>query len=940
MIRISDVPMTKLHELNQHGQSVWYDNIRRALLDSGELAELLKAGVTGVTSNPSIFEKAIAGSTDYDQALHGLVDEGLEVPEIYERLALNDIGHAADLLRPVYDRTDGEDGYVSIEVNPMLAYDTQGTVLEARRLFAELERPNVMIKVPATREGVQAVRTLTAEGVNVNVTLIFSLGRYEAVAKAYIAGLEDRLESGDTDLRVASVASFFVSRIDTAVDSALAAIGVGAGAATDLKGRIAIANAKSAYARYEQIFSGELWERLSSAGARVQRPLWASTSTKDPIYPDTLYVDQLIGPMTVNTIPPATLQAFIDHGTVARTLDQELEQASEDLRRLQGLGVDLDTIAQDLLESGVRSFAKSFEALMDAIADKRERLLAGWEHLSWQLAEHSGEVEQAVAEMGEAGVLSRIWRHDHTLWSPEPDEIANRLGWLTSPEVMVDNVHRMQVLTNGVRSDGYTQALLLGMGGSSLAPEVFQQTFGSQDGYLDMQVLDTTDPQAVRRYEQKLDLARTLFIVATKSGGTVETLSLFKYFYNRVAEEHGQDAAGPHFVAITDPGSGLEELAGRFDFRATFLNDPNIGGRYSALSFFGLVPATLMGIDVELLLERALGTACGTESCVGAQDNPGLWLGATFGELAKAGRDKLTLISSPQIKAFGSWAEQLIAESTGKDGTGILPVVGEEPVSPQAYGSDRAFIYLRVDTDDRHDGAVDRLEQAGHPVVRIRLHDRYDLGGQFFLWEMATAVAGHRMGIHPFNQPDVESAKALARQMVEEFAKQGALPSEQAALQQDGLELYGSHVADSVTASIRSFLDQAQSGAYVALQAYLTPGSDTDLQLQALRHRLLETTGLAITVGYGPRYLHSTGQLHKGDGGRGLFIQFTATDDQELSIPDQAGSPESSLGFGALKAAQAAGDRMALEQAGRKVLRIHLGEDISGGLERVRAALD
>jgi transaldolase/glucose-6-phosphate isomerase len=784
-----------------------------------------------------------------------------------------------------------------------------------------------MIKVPATREGVQAIRALIGEGINVNVTLIFSLGRYEAVAKAYLAGLEDRQEQAEADLRVASVASFFVSRVDTAVDAALATIGAGAGAAGDLMGRIAIANARAAYARFLQIFSGERWERLATAGARVQRPLWASTSTKNPIYPDTLYVDQLIGAMTVNTIPPATLQAFIDHGTVARTIDLNVDQAEDDLNSLQGLGLDLETITQDLLEDGVRSFAKSFETLMDAISEKRERLLAGWEHLSGSLGEQSSAVEQAVVEMGEARVLPRIWEHDHTVWKPEPDEIANRLGWLISPEVMIDNVHRMQALVDGVRADGYTRVTLLGMGGSSLAPEVLQHTFGSSEGFLELTVLDSTDPLAVLEHEQSLDLARTLFIVATKSGGTVETLSLFKYFYNRVAELRGEDRVGPHFVAITDPGS------------AVFLNDPNIGGRYSALSFFGLVPAALMGIDVERLLGKALATACGTESCVTAEDNPGLWLGAVFGELAKAGRDKLTLISSNEVKAFGNWAEQLIAESTGKDGTGILPIVGEEPVRPEAYGDDRAFVYLRTDSDGGHDEAISRLEQAGQPVVRIRLHDRFDLGGQFFLWEMATAIAGHRMGIHPFDQPDVESAKVLARQMVAEFAQQGALPTEQPALRADGIAIYGSVVSESVEGTIEHFLAQAQSGAYVALQAYLKPSSETSLHLQALRHRLLETSGLPITVGYGPRYLHSTGQLHKGDRGNGLFLQFTTDDPHDLPIPQEAGSNESTLTFGALKGAQAMGDRRALEQAGRKVLRIHFHMDVSEGLERIRAAL-
>ncbi len=571
--------MTKLHELAEQGQSVWYDNIRRALLDSGEMADLIDQGVTGVTSNPTIFEKAIAGSVDYDGALHELVEQKLEVAQIYEKLVLDDIGRTADLLRPIYDRTGGLDGFVSIEVNPMLAYDSQGTILEAKQLFKDLGRPNVMIKVPATKEGVAAVRALVAEGINVNVTLIFSIEHYAAVAEAYLAGLEDRLAAGASDLKVASVASFFISRVDTAVDRTLGGIGAGATAASELKGSAGIANAKLAYARFKEIYSGERWERLAASGARVQRPLWASTSTKNPTLPDTLYVDSLIGPETVNTIPPATLQSFIDHGTVLPSLENEVEAAEAHLERLAGIGLDLTSITDDLQEEGVAAFARSFEAMMNAIALKRERLLAGWEHISVNLDGYEPAVDSALKQMGKDKVLSRIWKHDHTVWNPSPDEITNRLGWLNIAEVMLDNLHDLQDLLDWAKADGYDQALLLGMGGSSLAPEVFLETFGVKRGYFDFGVLDSTDPGAVLSASERFDPARTLYIVATKSGGTVETLSLFKHFYNQVEAVEDAGRTGPHFVAITDPGSRLAEQAEQLDFRATFLNDPNIGGR-------------------------------------------------------------------------------------------------------------------------------------------------------------------------------------------------------------------------------------------------------------------------------------------------------------------------------------------------------------------------
>jgi transaldolase/glucose-6-phosphate isomerase len=912
--------MTKLHELADLGQSIWYDNIRRALLDSGEMQSLIEQGITGVTSNPSIFENAIAGSTDYDETLSALVEEGKSVEEIYEILAIEDIQRTADLLRPVYKRTDGLDGYVSLEVNPALAHDTTGTIAEAKRLFQKLDRPNGMIKVPATREGIPAIQALIGEGINVNVTLIFSLSNYRAVAEAYIQGLENLLQKGQSLSKVASVASFFVSRVDSAIDQELNAI-----KEKDLLGKIAIANAKVAYAQFNAIFSGDRWDRLAQLGACVQRPLWASTSTKNPIYPDTLYVDELIGPQTVNTIPPATLHAYLDHGAVKRTLDRGLDQAEAQLKRLAELGVNLDTITDKLQAEGVDAFDKAFEALLSSIDEKRDRLLSGWVHQSENLVKYQSLIDEAVVELTEERVLLRIWSHDHTVWKPEPTEIKNRLGWLHSPEVMMDNVQRLNSFAQSVQADGYTHALLLGMGGSSLAPEVLRKTFGVKEGYLDLSVLDSTDPSAILAHEKELDLGKTLFIVATKSGGTVETLSFFKYFYNQVFAALGENEAGRHFIAITDPGSRLAELAQTYRFRETFLNDPDIGGRYSALSFFGLVPAALLGIDLSLILDRALRAACGSDACVKIQENPGARLGVILGELAKAGRDKLTLILSPEIESFGDWVEQLIAESTGKEGKGILPVVGE-PLGPhEVYGEDRIFIHVKVEGDQTYDKPLGKLEHSGHPVVHIQLQDRYDLGGQFFEWELATAIAGQRLAINPFDQPNVESAKVLAREMVAEYTEKGRLPD--------------ADTAPLSTERLLAFLNEAERGAYVALQAYLQPTAETEEALGKLRKAIRDRTRLATSVGFGPRFLHSTGQLHKGDAGKGLFLQLTVDDPYDIPIPEKAGLSDASLTFGVLKKAQAMGDQQALMNAGRKVLRFHLGEDVLSELQILTTSL-
>ncbi|MBN1954885.1 MAG: glucose-6-phosphate isomerase [Anaerolineae bacterium] len=526
-------------------------------------------------------------------------------------------------------------------------------------------------------------------------------------------------------------------------------------------------------------------------------------------------------------------------------------------------------------------------------------------------------------------IVPRIWAHDHTVWQQDPAEIANRLGWLHIAKEMAEQCPRLDDLAGRVRADGYSDVLLLGMGGSSLAPEVFSQVLAS--GTPRLAVLDSTDPGTVLAHAGRLDPARTLFIVSSKSGSTVETLSFFKFFYNWSAQASGGRETGRHFVAITDPGSKLQALAERFAFRATFLNDPNIGGRYSALSYFGLVPAALAGVDVEKLLERALAMAkkCRLDK---PGENDGAWLGAVLGELGRAGRDKATLIISPQLASFGDWVEQLVAESTGKDGRGILPVVGEPIGSPRVYGNDRAFVYLRLAGDDRFDAAVQALQDTGHPVIRLRLSDPYDLGGQFFLWEMATAIAGYRLGIHPFNQPDVEAAKEMARQTIADYRETGQLPQDRA-------------LPPSATA-LTAFLAQARLGdpsgrgrSYVALQAYVQPTPETDAALQALRACLRDRYKLATTVGYGPRFLHSTGQLHKGDGGNGLFAQFTSDPLHDAAIPDEAGQAAAGVTFGLLKTAQALGDKRALEKGGRPVIRFHLGSDPAGRLNHLLQSL-
>jgi glucose-6-phosphate isomerase len=564
-----------------------------------------------------------------------------------------------------------------------------------------------------------------------------------------------------------------------------------------------------------------------------------------------------------------------------------------------------------------------------------------WQGITCTLGRYQGLVDQALAELRDQQVIERIWQQDHTVWKPEPKEITNRLGWLQGPEVMADSVQRLRPFADTLRADGYTHALLLGMGGSVLAAEVFRKAFGVTNGYLDLAVLDSTVPGAVWAQAERLDPKRTIIIVSTKSGTTVETLSLFKFFYTWMVDAVGGEEAGKHFIAITDPGSPLLDIGTRYRFRLAFLNAAYMGGRYAAISSVGLVPASLIGMDLGQMLARAqvMARQCRSASAAKEATNPGALLGTVLGKLARAGRDKVTFVFSSPVASFGDWLEQLIAESTGKEGKGILPVIGEDIGAPGEYGEDRLFVHLLLEGDATSDAALQALEQAGHPIVRIVLSDPYDLGGQLFLWEMAVAVASHRLGINPFDQPDVESAKRIARNAVSAYKKKGSLPVEAPTLSKDGIEVYGKVATAQPAEALMAFVAQAKPGGYVALQAFLEPLPEIDEALQALRMGLSRRFRLATTRGYGPRFLHSTGQLHKGDAGRGLFIQFTADDARDVPIPDEAGSTASSITFGMLKAAQALGDRRALAKAGRRVMRLHLGKDVVKGLRRLHAAI-
>jgi transaldolase / glucose-6-phosphate isomerase len=936
-----------LTEVMKAGQSIWYDNIRRAMLATGDLKKKIEEDdLRGVTSNPTIFEKAITGSTDYDEQMRSLVQSGASVNDIYEALVLDDIRAAADILKPVYDKTDGVDGYISLEVSPRLAYDTKGTIEEAERLFRQLSRPNVMIKIPAAQEGLPAIEESIYRGININVTMIFSIENYEQVAEAFIKGLERREAEGKPVDRIASVASFFVSRVDTAIDSDLEYRARHAKTPEEkaqmegLLGRAAVANAKLAYQKFKEIFHGERFAKLKAKGAQVQRCLWASTGTKNPKYSDVLYVDNLIGAETVNTIPPQTYTAFRDHGAVAPTLEANLAAASSVIEKLSEIGIDLGEVTDKLQKDGLTAFVGSFDTLIESIEAKRDAIRSGIHaRLIASLGKYADAVNAAIKEADKGDVMRRIWRKDAALWKEEEAHqkiINNSLGWLTVPDTMIgveDDLIAFADRIRGAREFKYV--MLCGMGGSSLCPEVFRQTFGHQENYPELLVLDSTDPDTLANFAGQINLEKTLFIIASKSGTTTEPLVFYKYWYDRVGKI--KENAGDSFVAITDPGTLMERMATEDKFKRIFLNPADIGGRYSALSYFGMVPAALMGVDIKKLLDRAERVVHSSASVVPAAENPGARLGAILGEAARAGRDKLTIVADPKISALGLWIEQLVAESTGKEGKGIVPIAGEPLGSPSVYGDDRLFVSIAVGKlDGETEVKLKALEAAGHAVIYRTLTDIYDLGEEFFLWEIATAFAGWRLGINPFDQPNVQESKDATKELLEKFEREGKLEEQPLVVTDGVLTIYAdeqrrAHLpSSSVTDALQAHLAGVKPGDYIAMLNYIEETPEHEAVIQEIRAHLRDATRVATTTGYGPRFLHSTGQLHKGGAGNGVFLQLTAPDKTDLDVPGQTYT------FSILKQAQALGDFRSLATRGRRAIRVDLGADNLAGLKRLQ----
>lgn len=939
--------MNPVKALTTHGQAIWLDFLARGFIANGELRALVDSdGVRGVTSNPSIFEKAIGGSDEYDSAISALLKErDRPVGDLYEALAVEDIQRAADALLSVYDGLKGTDGYVSLEVSPYLARDTEGTIAEAQRLWKDVGRDNLMVKVPGTREGVPAIRELISQGISINVTLLFSQTMYAEILEAYISGLESFVAGGGDPKRVASVASFFISRIDVAVDNQLdskisGASGDQKAELEALKGKVAIANAKLAYQHYLKVIGSERWKKLAAKGAQVQRLLWASTGTKNKAYSDVLYIEELIGRDTVNTVPPATLDAFRDHGKPRDSLEENVPDAERVLLDLAKSGISLDAITDALVDDGVQLFAEAFDKLLGAVAQKRAAILGS--RIDAQTIKLPAEIEKDAKALSERwranGTIRALWQHDASVWTGTDE--SKWLGWLDVVAREQSEIERYIAFSGWVKSQNFTDVVVLGMGGSSLGPEVLAETFGQITGFPKLRIVDSTDPAQVRRTEAAIKLDSTLFIVSSKSGGTTEPNALMEYFFVRAGAK-----AAERFVAVTDPGSSLEKVATARGFVQIFHGDPTIGGRYSVLSPFGLVPAAAAGIDVAefLALAAVMARSCGPD--VPPAENPGVQLGLALAAAARHGRDKLTLTGSKRIADFGAWAEQLIAESTGKNGKALIPLEGEPLGKSGVYGNDRVFIDLRLkdDSDDTRETALAALEAAGHPVVRIVVTSPSHIGQEFFRFEIATAVTGAVMGVNPFDQPDVESAKIKTKELTSKYETSGALPAEAAAATDGAIAIHTDAAnADALRKSgansdlaswLKAHLARIQSGDYVAILTYLDRNDGNIAAIQNIRMAIRDSKHVATCVGFGPRFLHSTGQAYKGGPNNGVFLQITADNAADLDVPGQK------ISFGVIEAAQARGDFDVLTERGRRALRLHIAGDVSKGLAAINAAV-
>ncbi len=934
---------------------LWLHDLSRALLSAQPLERL---PTSSLTTQLSRLERAIGEGDAYDAALER--SSAGDPHSCLETLLVEDAQRAADALRPHFV-PEWASGVVSIDLSPLRAETPAERLAAARQLFQAINRPNVLIKVPAQLDLLTILEQLLYEGINIHFTHVYSTAGYEAVAECYLRALERRALEHLPLGGLISVVGFHVSSLDAVVDrqlqnniraaqarSELARVSANA----ELLGKISVANANSAYRRSRDIFNSERFSRLRAAGALPQRLLWTEIGPISPLQAPMHYLNCLNHSEALLLIEPSMLDNLAEYEQDAMPRTAALREAPDVLARLTAVGIDLDLVTRQLAGDADEMYSEAFAKLIARVDGKRKLLSSGFmRRQTLVLGQYQKPVEAELQRLRSQKSITRTWACDASLWTDSPDvamQIESRLGWLRLPTDRRIDREVLHAARAEAQREGWQHLVMLGMGGANITAETLYAIFGQQAGFPALLTLDSTDPTAIRDVEAQIDLARTCFIAASKSGSTLETLAMLYYFYQRCAEHTPKP--GDQFIAITDPETRLAEEAQRLGFRAIYYNPTDMAGRYAALSYFGMLPAAMLGIDFEKILDRAteMALACGAN--VMGNNHPGLWLGTIMGVLSRRGLDKLTLLSSREIAAFGAWAEQLIAESCGKEDKGIIPISGGTIGLPHDYDDDRLFIYLRLDESTHNpDQAVQMLQEAGHPLVTLNLRDVYDIGAEFFRWQFAAATVGMVLGINPFDEPAVEESKQNTQRLLDAYAEQGALPRSAPAYTEDGVSLYADEVTATLLHQLReqqafeasplsgllaAFLRLARSGDYIGLLAYLPPRPEYLERLETFRRQLRHVLQRAVTLGLGPRYLHSTGQLHKAGCDKGVFIQLTVDDPEPLPIPNMPYS------FSILKQAQAEGDYEALQSRGRRIIRLHLGTDPLAGLAKFEAAIE
>ncbi len=934
-----------LWELRGSGQGVWLRGLRRLFGQADFLAGLPASyGVSGVETDLVLLAGAVARGPEYRDSLASWAHSEPAARPV-EALLAEEAAIVARLLAPLYEETEGRDGYVSVDIDPSLAHDAEAMSTAIRRLRAAIDEPNVIPRLPPTESGCAVFEALTADGRSVQVGPVFSLAAVERVTSAFIRGARRLPERAAPPGRLASVISLGLASLDEAVDEVVQALIRAAGGDTSgaesLLGSAATAIAKVACRRQRDLLANGLPVHLLPSGPGSLRLMWSDLATADPRRRRLRYVERLIGPDTVAVMPLGLLRDFAGAGLVEPTLGRRVDEAEEIIGEVEDLGIDLGAIGATLEAQHVDRLTLHYEELDNVIraaieavgADEAragERAAAG---APWSAAEPEIAGTLVDAEHIDGRLPSRLWQKDTSLWSDDPatrELIGNRLGWLDLIESTPLMIRSVRGFVEQIEEGDVDDVIVLGMGGSSLCAEVCRQVFAVDN----VRIVDSTIPAHVAAVAAAVDPARTLVVVASKSGTTIEVQALLDFFYARAAPM--LDRPGRRFVAITDPGTPLEQAAHERGFRRLWHAPTDVGGRFSAFSVFGILPMELMGIDSVAIHDSARRMAA---SCAAGTDptvNPGTRLGVALFNAHESGRDKLTFSFSPALAAFGLWVEQLVAESTGKEGLGLVPIIEEPRGEADQYGDDRVFVALELaGAEVAGQGEwLDDLRAEGHPVMRFVLDDLHQIGAEFVRWQIAVATAGSLMGINPFDQPDVQASKDRTTAILAAYPT-GTPMSDRAPvamgtgwavfadLERD-VELAERQVGDGLDRWMSAHLGRAQVPDYVALQAFVAREPRTRKAFQEIRRLLRERRGVASTLGWGPAFLHSTGQLHKGGPDHGIFLQITADDTEDIEVPGAGYS------FGRLARAQSLGDLAALEERGRRVLRVHLSAAASG----------